>query len=188
MCHHRRMTRPVTIALVSGSTRAASTNTAALRTATEVAPTGVRASLYSGLSELPAFSPDADDLHPHPAVAQLRAELTAADAVLFCTPEYAGTLPGSFKNLIDWTVGTGELYEKPVAWVSVAFDGRGGGAEAALRTVLGYVSADVVEAACVRVPVRREWVDADGLVDDPDVRGALTAVLDRLADHVRAAA
>jgi NAD(P)H-dependent FMN reductase len=178
----------VTIALVSGSTREASTNTSALRTAAVVAPAGVRAKLYSGLSDLPAFTPDADDAHPHPAVAQLRAELTAADAVLFCTPEYAGTLPGSFKNLIDWTVGTGELYEKPVAWVSVAFEGRGQGAEATLRTVLGYVNAHVVESACVRVPVRREWVGADGLIDDPDVRGALTAVLDQLADHVRAAA
>ncbi|WP_306796085.1 NAD(P)H-dependent oxidoreductase [Nocardia sp. XZ_19_369] len=26
-------------------------------------------------------------------------------SVLFCTPEYAGTLPGSLKNLLDWTVG-----------------------------------------------------------------------------------
>jgi hypothetical protein len=54
-----------------------------------------------------------------------------------------------------------------VAWVSVAFDGRGEGAEATLRTVLGYVNAHVVEAACVRVPVRREWVGAEGLIDDP---------------------
>ena len=35
----------------------------------------------------------------------MRAAIAAADAVVFCTPEYAGTLPGSFKNLLDWTVG-----------------------------------------------------------------------------------
>lgn len=42
----------------------------------------------------------------------------AADAVLFCTPEYAGALPGSFKNLLDWTVGGGETYGKPAAWIN----------------------------------------------------------------------
>src|SRR5262245_39351792 len=145
----------VTIALVSGSTRAASTNSAALRTVQAVAPPDITATVYSGLSDLPAFTPDAEDERPHPAVAELRAVLTAADAVLFCTPEYAGTLPGSFKNLLDWTVGTGELYEKPVAWINVAIEGRGGGAEATLRTVLGYVSAEVIEPACRRVLVKR---------------------------------
>ncbi|ORT51995.1 MULTISPECIES: NAD(P)H-dependent oxidoreductase [Frankia] len=35
---------------------------------------------------------------PQPAGAELRAQLTAADVVLFRTPQYAGALPGSFKN------------------------------------------------------------------------------------------
>ena len=61
-------------------------------------------------------------------MAGLRRQLADADAVLFCTPEYAGTLPGSLKNLLDWTVGGGELYGKPVAWINVANPGRGDGA------------------------------------------------------------
>src|SRR3712207_2303791 len=102
------MDEPIRMLLVSGSTRAASTNTAALRTVRAVAPPGVSAVLFEGLSDLPAFNPDDDSGRPHPAVAGLRRELAAADAVLFCTPEYAGTLPGSLKNLLDWTVGSGE--------------------------------------------------------------------------------
>ena len=90
-----------------------------------------------------------------------------ADAVVFCTPEYAGTLPGSFKNLLDWTVGGGELYGKPAAWIDVANEGRGGGAQATLGTVLGYVGAQVVERACRRLPVAREWVSASGVITDP---------------------
>jgi NAD(P)H-dependent FMN reductase len=34
--------------------------------------------------------------------------------------EYAGTLPGSLKNLLDWTVGGGEIYGKPAGWINVA--------------------------------------------------------------------
>ena len=40
-------------------------------------------------------------------------------------PEYAGALPGGFKNLLDWTVGGGDLYRKPVAWVDVSSSATG---------------------------------------------------------------
>ncbi|MDT7666085.1 MAG: hypothetical protein QOD04_5641, partial [Pseudonocardiales bacterium] len=43
------MSDPVSILLVSGSTRAASGNTAVLRTAAAVAPAGVRTELHLGL-------------------------------------------------------------------------------------------------------------------------------------------
>jgi chromate reductase, NAD(P)H dehydrogenase (quinone) len=160
-----------TLLLVSGSTRAMSTNTALCRTAARCAPDGVTAVLCPGIESLPHFSPD-DDRDPlPPAVAELRAAIAAADAVLFCTPEYAGTLPGSFKNLLDWTVGGTELTGKPVAWVRAASDPRRGeGAHATLATVLGYVQADVVEAACRHVPVGSGLVGTDGLIADPGVR------------------
>ncbi len=60
-------------------------------------------------------------------MAALRARLAAADAVLFCTPEYAGALPGSFKNLLEWTVGGEEIYRLPAAWVNAAQPGSGPG-------------------------------------------------------------
>jgi NAD(P)H-dependent FMN reductase len=169
--------------LISGSTRAASTNTAALRTAVAIAPDEVTAVLYDGLRELPAFVPDDPGT---PAVAALREAIAGADAVLFCTPEYAGTLPGSLKNLIDWTVGSGELYEKTVAWLTVAQPGRGEGAVATLRTVLGYVNADIIEDACVRAPVGRETVGDDGLVHDQQVGAAILRVLGTLAERSKA--
>lgn len=170
--------------LISGSTRELSTNTAALRTARDVVPAGTEAVLYGGLAGLPAFNPD-DDTEPlPPAVAALRREIAAAGAVLFCTPEYAGTLPGSLKNLLDWTVGGGEMYGKPVAWITVAAEGRGLGAEATLRTVLGYVGAEVVRDACVRLPVPRSAVDAAGAIADPVLRAGIAEVCASLVRHV----
>ena len=110
----------VRVLLISGSTRNGSANSAALVTAAALAPRRVTPVLYGGLADLPAFNPDHDgDLLP-PAAAALRGEIGAAAAVLFCTPEYAGTLPGSLKNLLDWTVGGGEMNEKPAAWINVA--------------------------------------------------------------------
>ena len=169
------------ILLVSGSTRAGSTNTAVLRTMIEIAPG--RGRLHTGLADLPAFNPD-DDRDPLPAaVAALRAELAACSAVVFCTPEYAGALPGAFKNLLDWTVGGAEMPGLPAGWVnvaSVAAPTGGAGAHAELATVLGYVGAQVVDAACRRIPLARSDVGPDGLITDPAVRAELLQVVDAL--------
>jgi NAD(P)H-dependent FMN reductase len=176
---------PVRFLLVSGSTRGASTNTATLRTAQLVAPDGVTTVLFEGLADLPAFNPDDDHEPVHPAVRHLRQQIAAADVVLFCTPEYAGALPGSFKNLIDWTVGSGDLYRKPVAWINVATEGRGAGAHAELATVLGYVDARVIEAASQRLPVARNTVGTDGTVAEPDFRDRLAEALKTIAHRTR---
>jgi chromate reductase, NAD(P)H dehydrogenase (quinone) len=162
------------VLLISGSTRDRSGNTAALRTIQAQPPVGVVGELYGGLAELPAFRPEVE---PPPAVAGLLSLIDAAAAVLFCVPEYAGTLPGSLKNLLDWTVGGGQLYGKPVGWVNVAAPGRGLGAEADLAKVLGYVGAVPVGTACVRVHVPREAVGDDGTIADPAIRDVLNAAV-----------
>ncbi|HZR51477.1 MAG TPA: NAD(P)H-dependent oxidoreductase [Streptosporangiaceae bacterium] len=172
------------ILLISGSTRGGSGNTAALRTVQALAPDGVTAELYGGLAALPAFNPDDDHDPLPPAVGELRARIAAADAVLFCTPEYAGTLPGSLKNLLDWTVGGGEMYGKPVGWINVAAEGRGSGAAEHLAIVLGYVGTVAVQQACVRLPVPRDAVGADGIIGDPQIRAGLVSVASALAAHV----
>lgn len=104
------------VLVISGSTRLATTNTAFCRTAVSCAPPGVTVSAFEGLAGLPHFNPDDDHEPLPPAVAALRSSVAGADAVLFCTPEYAGALPGSFKNLLDWSVGGTPFTDKPVAW------------------------------------------------------------------------
>ncbi|MFN8216620.1 MAG: NAD(P)H-dependent oxidoreductase [Solirubrobacterales bacterium] len=178
----------VHVLLISGSLRAASTNSALLRTADAVPVAGVSTELFDGMGALPHFNPDddAEGLEPPAPVAALRARLAAADAVLFCTPEYAGALPGSFKNLLEWAVGGEEIYRLPAAWVNAAPPGRGENADDSLRKVLGYVGADVAEEAVRRVHVPHGAAGEDGIVADPGVRAAIAAVLEALAAHVRA--
>jgi NAD(P)H-dependent FMN reductase len=140
--------------------------------------------LYGGLSDLPAFNPDEDGEPLPTSVADLRSEILAADALVFCTPEYAGTLPGSFKNLLDWTVGGTEISAKPAAWINVAAAGRGHGATATLETVLGYVGADIVRSACIEMPIRRDMVGADGIIIEPALHTRLVDVWAAIADHL----
>jgi NAD(P)H-dependent FMN reductase len=179
----------VQILLISGSLRDGSVNTSVLRTAARLEGRRWRATLYQGLDRLPHFNPDddAEDLAPPPAVADLRQALREHDAVLFCTPEYAGALPGSFKNLLDWTVGGGETYEKPVAWINASsrlVPDAAAAAHQSLRTVVTYTGTDIVEAACRRIVVPRSALGADGTIDDPTIRDEIAGALDALADHV----
>jgi len=81
---------------------------------------------------------------------------------LFCTPEYAGALPGSFKNLLDWTVGGGEIYGKPVAWIDVS------------SVAAPDRRRRLAAAACARAPMTRSAVEPDGAVTDPHVRQQLS--------------
>ena len=117
--------RDCRVLLISGSLRRHSTNTALLRAAQTSAPFGVVTTLYRGLDELPHFNPD-DDPEFHRAVVALRAAIRTADALVFSTPEYAGALPGSFKNLLDWLIGDereGSIDEKPVSWFNASTRG-----------------------------------------------------------------
>ncbi len=176
------MSTPVGVLLLSGSLREGSTNAAALRTAAAVAPPGIATVAYHGMGLLPHFNPDDDrEGEPvHPAVAAMRAAVNSADALLICTPEYAGALPGSFKNLLEWTVGDASTYEKPVAWINVASRAAPtGGADAhdSLRKVLGYVHARIVEQACLRLPISRGEIGEDGLIAARGAREAIAGAL-----------
>jgi chromate reductase, NAD(P)H dehydrogenase (quinone) len=175
--------------LISGSLRAGSVNAAVLKTAQQLSPRDATACIYESLSELPHFNPD-DDREPlHLAVANLRNRIGKADALLFCTPEYAGALPGSFKNLLDWTVGGVEMDRKPVAWIntaSLAAPAGGEDAHTCLRKVMGYVGATIVESACARIPISRQAVGSDGVIRDVVVRDQISATLAALVDHLKA--
>ncbi|HXQ62528.1 MAG TPA: NADPH-dependent FMN reductase [Acidimicrobiales bacterium] len=179
---------PRRVLLVSGSLRSASTNTAVLRTAAEVAPGGTGCRIYDRLARLPAFDPDEDRRPLHPEVELFREAIHEADAIVFSTPEYAGALPGSLKNLLDWTIGddqVGSIDDKPVGWINASPRGADG-AHAELRTVLGYAHARIIEAACVRVPVTPTMIGHAGVIEDEPARASVARVLAALARAVHA--
>jgi NAD(P)H-dependent FMN reductase len=183
------MAMVVKVLLINGSLRSGSTNAAVLATAAAGAGDRVKAVTYGAMAGLPHFNPD-DDVDPlPPAVEELRGQIAGADALLICTPEYAGALPGSFKNLLDWTVGGMAIQGKPVAWINVSASPTGAeGAHQSLRIVLHYVDADIVDDACRHIPVARAAVGQDGIIVDDGVRRQIADVLGVLADHVTATA
>jgi chromate reductase, NAD(P)H dehydrogenase (quinone) len=180
----------ISLLLISGSARDGSTNVAALRTAAAVVGEDVDAVLFGGIGELPLFNPDDDreGVPIDPRVAAMRTAVAAADALLLCTPEYAGALPAALKNLLEWTIGDAGTYRKPVAWINAAGPAAPSGAADAhgsLAKVLRYAGAEIVDPACVRVPVTRDMVGPDGLISDDGARSAIAAAVTTLVSHAR---
>lgn len=87
---------------LSGSLRRGSFNTALLRAATRLAPDGSAIDART-LHGVPLYDGDteATDGLP-PAVVVLKEAVAAADGLLLVSPEYNNSLPGVFKNAIDW--------------------------------------------------------------------------------------
>jgi len=166
---------------ISGSLRYGSFNTGLARAAAELAPDGVDVELYEGLGALPPFDADADGDDAPIAVRNLRERMASADAVLFVTPEYNGSVPGVLKNAVDWASrprGDAALAGKTVA-VAGATTGQYGAlwAQQDLRRVLGIAGARVMEGD---LPVARA---AQGVFDESG-RLVDAGVADRLRRHL----
>ncbi len=170
------------VLLVSGSLRTGSTNTAVLRSARAVAPRQLECVLYEGMGALPHFNPDEDGDSVPDRVADLRRQVHRADVLVFCTPEYAGALPGSLKNLLEWLIGDAEprsISTKPVAWINASPRGARDAHEE-LRKVLGYAHATVLHSVNAEIPVSGSQVGADGEVTDEDTRARIRVVMEAL--------
>ncbi len=90
-----------------------------------------------------------------------RAEIGAADAVLLAAPEYAGAIAGVVKNALDWVVGSGDLYGKPVALLSAGTSG-GVFARRDLVRTLSWQGAHVVASLGIEAANTKSVSDSDG--------------------------
>jgi chromate reductase, NAD(P)H dehydrogenase (quinone) len=86
---------------ISGSLRRGSYNTALLRAAAQAMPVGSEL-IVKTLHGIPLYDADIEAQGIPPAVLTLKEEIVAADGVLLVTPEYNNSIPGVFKNAIDW--------------------------------------------------------------------------------------
>src|SRR2546430_2182264 len=85
---------------ISGSLRAASTNSALVSALARNAPTGCRLTVYDGLGRLPIFNPDDEGERTPLEASVLIDAVTRADGVIVSCPEYAHGVPGGLKNAL----------------------------------------------------------------------------------------
>jgi chromate reductase len=171
---------------ISGSLRRKSHNSALLDAAAAECGTDVEFVFWNRLDRIPAYN---EDLEIQPdSVALLREEIVQADAVLFATPEYNGSVPGSLKNALDWIsrpFADNPLREKRVAVIGASQGAFGAvWAQAELRKILRTIGASVEERE-LAVAHAQDAFAADGLLRDPAQQAALTSILETLQAETR---
>jgi chromate reductase len=168
---------------ISGSLRRESHNTKLLRAAEELLPLDAELVVFDELEAVPPYNEDRDTEAAPAAAQRLREAIASADAVLFATPEYNGSIPGQLKNAVDWVSRphrTSALWGKPVAVIG-ASSGMYGAvwAQADLRKALGVAGARVVD---VEVAVGRaaQRFDESGRLVDEELRDELRSAVETL--------
>jgi chromate reductase, NAD(P)H dehydrogenase (quinone) len=173
----------VKILAISGSLRRDSYNTKLLRAAEELLPAAGEFELLAGGKGIPPYNEDDDVDATPPAVAELRAAIAEADAILIATPEYNSSIPGCLKNALDWVSRphpTNPLRNKPVAVIGASTGAFGAvWAQAELRKVLATIGARVLEGD-VAVGHAHEKFDEEGELVDEAVREQLVEVVELL--------
>jgi len=86
---------------ISGSLRRGSYNSALLRAATRLMPPESTLEIAT-IRGVPLYDGDVEAQGIPAAVTQLKEAIVRADGVLLVTPEYNNSIPGVFKNAIDW--------------------------------------------------------------------------------------
>lgn len=169
----------VSILAISGSLRSGSFNTAALRAAVELAPSGMRVELQD-IGDLPLYNDDVRAQGFPPPAQRLRERIKAADGLLFSTPEYNYSIPGVLKNAVDWASRPPEqpFDGKPIA-IMGASPGAIGTARAQyhLRQCFVFLNGHVLNRPEVMISGAASKFDAAGKLTDQTTRDFLAAML-----------
>jgi len=178
---------------VVGSLRPDSHNRRLLRAAADELPPDTELVAFEALKAVEPFD-EADERDTGggmPGADAFIEAIRSADAVLFVTPEYNGSIPGVLKNAVDWasrpTPATSPLASKPVAVIGASTGSFGAvWAQAELRKALGLAGARVLDHE-LAVPTAHEAFKPDGRLARAATRRRLREVLAELTEEAQLA-
>lgn len=177
---------------ISGSLRKGSFNSALLRAAVGQVPEGAVLSIGT-ISGIPLYDGDLEAESGIPdAVARLKNQIAAADGLLLVTPEYNNSMPGVFKNAIDWLSRPSSDIAKIFGGKPVAITGASPGgfgtvlSQSAWLPVMRTLGADLWSGGRLMVARAGSVFDADGNLVDAKVETHLAEFLAGFSAYVKA--
>ena len=155
------MTDAITILGIAGSLRQRSFNVALLRAAAAAAPAGCMVDIAS-IRDIPLYDGDVEEATGIPVVVEtLKDRIAAADGLLLVTPEYNNSMPGVFKNAIDWL-------SRPPQDIPRVFGGRPVALMGATPGGMGTAHAQTAWLPVLRVLGMQPWFGAQLYVSGAD--------------------
>jgi chromate reductase len=181
------MADQLTILGIAGSLRKDSYNKGALRAAQQLCPDGARLEIYD-IAGLPLFNQD-EERNPTAKVTEFKQKIRAADAILFCTPEYNYGVPGVMKNALDVAsrpYGDNAWSGKPVALMSAAMGVAGGiRAQYQVRQCFVFLNMEAVVQPEVAIASAPQRFDEKGNLTDETSKKMIRQLLENLIAKAR---
>ena len=157
---------PFNIAVIVGSLRRDSFNAKLAKAIAKLAPAEFTLK-YSQIGDLPLYNQD-DDASQAPPVKRLKAEIAAAQGLLFVTPEYNRSVPGVLKNAIDNAsrpYGQSAFSGKPAGVIGVSVGAVGTAvAQQHLRNILAYLDVPTLGQPEAFVQAKEGLFESDGSI------------------------
>lgn len=173
----------IDIIAISGSLRAASTNSALLAALAANAPADCHVQVYDGLGRLPIFNPDDEGDRTPPEAARLIEMITRADGVIVSCPEYAHGVPGGMKNALDWLVSRDAAVGKPAMLVHAS--PRSLYARAALAEIMRTMSFAMYEGALEIALLGKKPAEMEMILAEGSNRRAMHGAIEAFSGFIR---
>jgi chromate reductase len=174
------------IAVIAGSLRHDSFNARLARAMAKLGPGDFAFKLLQ-IGDLPLYNQD-DDAKQSQQVKRLKAEISAAQGLLFATPEYNRSIPGVLKNAIDHAsrpYGENAFAGKPAGVIGVSVGAIGtAAAQQHLRNILAYLDIRALGQPEVFIQAKEGLFETDGSIGTGS-RQFLQAWMDRYVAFVK---
>ncbi|MFP7176725.1 NADPH-dependent FMN reductase [Priestia filamentosa] len=171
---------------ILGSIRESSINTNILENLASFFTGNIDYPIYDKIGEFPHFNPDLDNEKGPKGIEEFGQELNEADALIFCTPEYARSIPGVLKNTIDWLVSSGQLLNKTVAIIMTSPMVAGGEkAQVSFLQTLEMLNANVVKDGTLVISSVGTKLNSKGEAIDEDTRLFLELVVESIITEIK---
>jgi chromate reductase len=181
-----QMSTPRKVAVLVGSLRKAAFSRHTANALAALAPTGLALQIVE-IGGLPLYNQD-HDANPPAAWTTFRAQVKAADAVLFVTPEYNRSVPAPLKNAIDVgsrPYGQSVWSGKPGAVMSISPGGIGGfGANHHLRQSMVFLNVPMMQQPEAYVGGIASVFDEGGNATNEATKGFFKTFIDAYAAWV----
>ncbi|MBZ9885393.1 NAD(P)H-dependent oxidoreductase [Mesorhizobium sp. CA10] len=174
----------IEIIAISGSLRAASTNSALVAALAANAPAACRVQVYDGLGRLPIFNPDDEGERTPPEAAKLIEMITRADGFIVSCPEYAHGVPGGMKNALDWLVSRDAAVGKPAVLVHAS--PRSLYARAALAEIMRTMSFAMYEETALEIALLgKKPAEVETILSEDTNRQAMRGAVRDFVEFIR---
>ena len=181
----------VTIVGISGSLRKHSFNAGLLRAAAKAVPEGCMLAIES-IKGIPLYNGDVEETEGIPPVVNdLKERIVAADGLLMVTPENNNSIPGVFKNAIDWLSRPPEDRKRIFGNIPIGLMGATPGnfgtafSQYAWLPVLRVLGAQVWSGNLMWVSGAMSKFDEEGKLVDDGVMKQLTKYMSGFMDFVK---